>query len=260
MTAISTFVNPVFGQIRAVKSQDDKPLFVAGDVASALGYSKPRNAVSTHCKGALKQGIPTKGGLQEVTLIPESDVYRLIMRSKLPQAEAFQDWVTEEVLPSIRKSGGYMASNGSESPEEIMARAILLANETIQRNQQKLKEQEEQISKLAPKALFADAVTTSNDSILVGELARYLNQNGVDIGQNRLFEWLRQNGYLCVKGELYNQPTQRAMALGLFEVKKTSITKPDGTVLVSSTSKVTGKGQVYFLNKFLNQLNNYTYA
>ncbi|MFS0489948.1 phage antirepressor KilAC domain-containing protein [Leadbetterella byssophila] len=256
MTAIRTYANPIFGQIRAIKSSDEKPLFVAKDVATALGYSNTRKAISDHCKGGNEMLLPTPGGKQSTIVIPESDVYRLIMRSKLPQAEAFQDWVTEEVLPSIRKSGGYMVSNGNESPEEIMARALVLAQETLQRHQQRIIEQEEQISKLAPKALFADAVTTSNDSILVGELARYLNQNGVNIGQNRLFEWLRQNGYLCVKGELYNQPTQKAMAMGLFEVKKTSITKPDGTVLVSSTSKVTGKGQVYFLNKFLNQLNN----
>lgn len=255
MTAISTFANPAFGQIRAIKGGNNDPLFVAKDVASALGYSNTRKAISDHCKGGNETLLPTAGGNQSVRVIPEADVYRLIMRSKLPQAEAFQDWVTEEVLPSIRKSGGYMYTNGTESPDDLMARAILLANETIQRSQRRIQEQEQQIADLAPKALFADAVATSSDSILVAELARFMSQNGVDIGQNRLFDWMRKNGYLCSKGELYNQPTQKAMDLKLFEVKKTSITKPDGTVLVSATTKVTGKGSIYFLNKFLN-LNN----
>lgn len=256
MTAISTFANPAFGQIRAIKDDSGKPLFVAGDVASALGYSKPRNAVSTHCKGALKQGVPTKGGSQEVTLIPEADVYRLIMRSKLPQAEAFQDWVTEEVLPSIRKSGGYMYTNGTESPEDLMARAILLANETIQRSQRRIQEQEQQIADLAPKALFADAVATSSDSILIRELARIITQNGYKIGQDGLFEWLKENGYIIkAKGSDYNLPTLKSTKMGLMKTVAWAGISSSGEPIIRKTPRITGKGQQYFINKFLN-LNN----
>jgi len=173
------------------------------------------------------------------------------MRSDKPQAEPFQDWVCGEVLPSIRKHGGYITTQQNDTPEEIMARALIVAQETLKRKEQRLIEAESKIQQDAPKVLFADAVSTSQRSCLIAELAKILQQNGVNIGQNRLFSWMRDNGYLCQKGQYYNQPTQKSMELGLFEIKQTTITKPDGTVLVTTTTKVTGKGQIYFVNKFL---------
>lgn len=196
---------------------------------------------------------PTQSGVQPIKYGKESEVYRLTMKSKLPDAEKFQDWVCDEVLPSIRKHGGYIATQQDDTPEEIMARALLVAQETLKRKEQRLIEAEQKIQKDAPKVLFADAVSTSQRSCLIAELAKILQQNGVNIGQNRLFSWMRENGYLCQKGDYYNQPTQKAMKLGLFELKKTSITKPDGSVLVTTTTKVSGKGQIYFIEKFLSK-------
>lgn len=202
--------------------------------------------------------IDSLGREQEATFISEQNLYKVIMRSDKPQAEPFQDWVCGEVLPSIRKSGGYIATKEDDTPEMIMARAILVANETITRQKKQIEEakrqieqKDEKIAQDAPKVLFADAVSTSKRSCLVAELAKILQQNGVNIGQNRLFDWMRKNGYLCSKGQYYNQPTQRAQEMGLFELKKTTINKPDGSVLVSTTTVVTGRGQIYFLNKFI---------
>lgn len=179
-------------------------------------------------------------------------MYTVILRSDSPKAKPMQRWVTSEVLPSIRKHGGYLTP---EKVEEALLNPEILIQLATQLKEERTKriEAEAHSKALEPKALFADAVATSDRSILIAELAKILRQNGVEIGQNRLFEWLRHNGYLCSKGEYYNQPTQRAMDMGLFEIKKTSITKPDGSVLVTTTTKVTGKGQVYFVNKFLNR-------
>lgn len=179
------------------------------------------------------------------------------MKSKLPDAEKFQDWVCDEVLPSIRKHGAYMTQETLKkaltSPDFLIQLATNLKEEKQKRieAEQKAEIAEQKFQKDAPKVLFADAVSTSQRSCLVAELAKILQQNGVNIGQNRLFSWMRENGYLCQKGDYYNQPTQKAMKLGLFELKKTSITKPDGSVLVTTTTKVTGKGQIYFVDKFL---------
>ena len=191
------------------------------------------------------------GRAQQMNFVTEKNLYKVIMRSDKPQAEPFQDWVCGEVLPSIRKHGGYITTQQNDTPEEIMARALIVAQETLKRKEQRLIEAESKIQQDAPKVLFADAVSTSQRSCLIAELAKILQQNGVNIGQNRLFSWMRDNGYLCQKGQYYNQPTQKSMELGLFEIKQTTITKPDGTVLVTTTTKVTGKGQIYFVNKFL---------
>jgi len=165
--------------------------------------------------------------------------------------KSFRKWVTSEVLPSIRKHGAYMTNTTLEkaltSPDFLIQLATNLKEE-----QQKRIEAEQKIRSDAPKVLFADAVSTSRRSCLIAELAKILQQNGIKIGQNRLFEWLRKNGYLCQKGQYYNQPSQKSMELGLFEIKQTTINKPDGSVLVSTTTKVTGKGQIYFVDKFLN--------
>lgn len=244
MNELNIFENAEFGQVRTVVI-DRQPYFMASDVAKALGYAKPQNAVSTHCKASLIRGIPTNGGVQKAVFIPESDIYRLIFRSKLPSAERFEKWVVEEVLPSIRKSGGYIAGQDIMSDSELMAKALLVA-------QKQIEERNEQIEQMKPKAIFADAVSASEKSILVGELSKLIKQNGVDIGQNRLFKWMRDNGYLIRrKGTDYNMPTQYSMELGLFSIKETTITHSDGHISVSKTVKVTGKGQVYFINKFL---------
>lgn len=243
---IVSFDNPEFGQVRAVEV-DGKAMFCGKDVAKALGYAKTRNALDRHCKGAPFWGpLETAGGTQKMRFITEPDVYRLITHSNLPNAQRFESWVFEEVLPSIRRTGGYVAAKPDESPEEIMARAVLVAQETIER-------QKKQLDEMKPKAVFADAVATSKTSILIGDLAKILKQNGVEMGQRRLFEWMRQRGYLMkANGSSHNMPTQRSMERGWFEIKETSITHSDGHITVQRTPKVTGKGQQYFINLFLN--------
>lgn len=239
--------NPEFGVLRVIE-QDGEPWMVGKDVALALGYAKPRNAIAAHVDAEDKKDAPIQGylgGTQEMTIINESGLYSLVLSSKLPGAKRFRRWVTGEVLPSIRKDGGYIKTAPGMTDADIMAKAILLAQKTIEG-------QKAQIDEMTPKALFADAVSASSTSILVGDLAKLIRQNGMDIGQNRLFDWLRNNGYLIrAKGMSWNMPTQRSMDLGLFEVKETSITHSDGHISVNKTVKVTGKGQIYFVNKLV---------
>lgn len=176
--------------------------------------------------------------------VTEAGLYTLILRSRKPEAKAFKRWVTHEVLPAIRKDGGYMVARKDETPEETMARAVLIAQATIER-------QNKQIEEMRPKAVFADAVSVSKSTILVGDLAKILRQNGFEVGANRLFGILREQGYLCKqKGAMWNMPTQRSMELGLFVVKETTITHSDGHSSINKTPKVTGKGQIYFINRF----------
>lgn len=257
MNKIQIFQNEQFGKVRITMNENGEPLFCLADVAKALGYSNPAKAVIDHCKGVTVLETPTQSGIQPIKYGKESEVYRLTMKSKLPNAEKFQDWVCDEVLPSIRKHGAYMTQETLEkaltSPDFLIRLATNLKEEKQKRieAEQKAELAEQTIKSNAPKVLFADAVSTSQRSCLVAELAKILQQNGVNIGQNRLFTWMRENGYLCSKGQYYNQPTQKSMDLGLFELKQTTINKPDGSILVSTTTKVTGKGQVYFVNKFL---------
>lgn len=257
MNKIQIFQNEQFGKVRITMNENDEPLFCLADVAKALGYSNPAKAVIDHCKGVTVLETPTQSGIQPIKYGKESEVYRLTMKSKLPNAEKFQDWVCDEVLPSIRKHGAYMTQETLEkaltSPDFLIRLATNLKEEKQKRieAEQKAELAEQTIKSNAPKVLFADAVSTSQRSCLVAELAKILQQNGVNIGQNRLFTWMRENGYLCSKGQYYNQPTQKSMDLGLFELKQTTINKPDGSILVSTTTKVTGKGQVYFVNKLL---------
>lgn len=244
MNQIKIFKNPEFGKVRTVEI-DGKPYFCGSDIAEALGYAKPNNAVAMHCRATLKQGIPISGKIQEVNFIPEGDVYRLVVRSKLPSAEKFERWVFDEVLPSIRKSGGYIAGQEQMSDSELMAKALLVA-------QKQIEERNAQIERMRPKEIFADAVSASQTTILIGELAKLIRQNGVDIGQNRLFSWLRENGYLVKrKGTDYNQPTQKSANLGILTTKETIIAHSNGSTEIKKTVKVTGKGQQYFINKFL---------
>lgn len=248
MNEIKIFSNHEFGEIRTV-SIEGEPWLVGRDVAQALGYSNPRDAISKHVdmedKGVAKCDTP--GGTQDLTVINESGLYSLVLSSKLPGAKKFKRWVTSEVLPSIRKHGGYITGQEELSGEELMAKALLFA-------EAKIKEKDAQINEMKPKALFADAVAASGNSILIGELAKMLRQNGVDMGEKRLFAWLRDNGYLVKrKGTDYNMPTQKSMEMGLFQIKETVVNHASGYTSVNKTPKVTGKGQTYFVNKFLNK-------
>ena len=231
---------------------NDTPSFVGKDVADILGYSKPRNAIALHVDedDALKWGVMDElGRKQETTIINESGLYSLILSSRLPQAKEFKRWVTSEVLPTIRKNGMFATDELLDNPDFAIATLQRLKEE---REAKKLLEAKIEADR--PKVLFADAVSASKSSCLIGELAKILKQNGIDIGQNKLFQWLRSNGYLISRrGESWNQPTQKSMQLGLFELKKTNINHADGHTTVNTTTKVTGKGQQYFINKFLNQ-------
>ena len=238
-------------QIRALTIEGE-PYFVGKDVAEVLGYSNSRKAIADHVdsedKGVTK--CYTLGGTQQTTIINESGLYSLILASKLPTAKKFKRWVTSEVLPAIRKHGAYMTDQKAAA---IVTDKGSLAD-LLQQAAEQLKRKDIQIEQMKPKALFADAVSTSDTPILVGELAKILHQNGVSMGQNRMFRWLRDNGYLISrKGSDYNMPTQRAMELGLFKIKENAITHSDGHVTITKTPKVTGKGQQYFINKFLKE-------
>lgn len=248
MNDLKIFENKEFGEIRTVNI-DGEPWFVGKDVAAALGYNNPQKAIRDHVDDedvTVNKTFTVNGTM--ATLINESGLYSLVISSKLPNAKRFKRWVTSEVLPSIRKNGGYIAGQETMTDDELMARALQVA-------QNKIQERDKQIETMKPKAIFADAVAASHTSILVGELAKILKQNGVNIGQNRLYEWLRENGYL-IRGNKRtdrNAPTQRSMDMGLFEVKISTVVNSDGSVRETRTTKVTGKGQQYFINKFLTE-------
>lgn len=252
MNELQIFNNEEFGEIRTAEI-NGKPYFVASDVATALGYVNPRKAIIDHCKGVTKRDTPTSGGIQELSYINEGDVYRLIIRSKLPAAEKFESWVMEEVLPSIRKNGGYIAGQENLSDDELLAKALMVAQNKIAERNRIIAEKQEHIEKMRPKEIFADAVSSSHTSILIGDLAKLICQNGYQIGQKRLFEWMRNNGYLVKFGASKNMPMQRYIEQGLFEVKESNVQNPDGSVRITRTTKVTGKGQVYFVNKFIGE-------
>lgn len=236
---------------------DGEPYFVGKDVAEVLGYRNTRDALKKHVDNEDKKSEIVNSsqlsqnatGYQNIDLITESGVYSLIFGSKLPTAKKFKHWVTSEVLPAIREHGAYMTD---EKAFDVVNNKAGLAD-LLQQAADQLKQKDIQIAEMKPKALFADSVATSNSTILVGELAKILRGNGIEIGQNRLFDWLRKNGYLISKkGSSYNLPTQKSMNLGLFKIKETTINHSNGSVSISKTAKVTGKGQQYFINKFLN--------
>lgn len=261
MSNIQIFQNPDFGTVRTLE-EAGAVLFCASDVAKALGYVRPQDAVAKHCPHSAKRRVGVQTGIKtdgtpamqtiEMSFIPESDLYRLVFSSKLPTAEKFTDWVTAEVLPTIRKHGAYMTP-------EILQAAILNPDTMIQLCQELKAEQDksralsEENARLVPKGLFADAVSVSDHCILVGELAKLLKQNGVDTGQNRLYEQLRADGFLVKdrKRSDFNMPTQKAMELGLFKVRESTRVHSDGHTSIDRTPKVTGKGQVYLINYYL---------
>lgn len=249
--SIQVFESADFGRIRAV-SENGEPWFVAKDVCDVLGLDHTAlRKLDADEKG--RDSIPTLGGTQQMTMVSEPGFYRLVMKSRKPEAKAFQRWVTHEVLPAIRRDGGYMAAKPDETPEEIMARALRIADETMRRQKERIESLSSANAEMRPKALFADAVAASESTCLVGELAKMLRQNGVEIGQNRLFDWLRERGYLGKGGSNRNVPTQASMDMGLFRIKETAVTHSDGRVTINRTPKVTGKGQVYFVQKFLGE-------
>lgn len=243
MNEIQTFTSDEFGTIRTTVDESGEPWFVASDVCASLDLANVTNAVKRLDADELTL-ISIKG--RDVNAVNEPGLYSLVLGSKKPEAKAFKRWVTHEVLPSIRKQGGYMAVREDETPDQVMARALFIAKDALERKDKELAE-------LRPKALFADAVGSSDGTCLVGEFAKMLRQNGVHIGQNRLFDWLRDNGYLGKTGGNRNVPTQRAMELGLFRIKETTVVHSDGHVTLNRTPKLTGKGQTYFLEKFLSE-------
>lgn len=262
MNDIQIFSNPQFGQIRTLTDTANDPLFCASDVCKVLGYTNPRKAVADHVDApdvtkrdmGVVTGKKADGSdavqLVSLTFVNESGLYALIFGSKLESAKAFKRWVTSEVLPAIRRTGGYLAANADDTPEMIMARAVIVARATIENQSRQIAEQSAKIEADAPKVLFADAVVGSKSTCLIGELAKIISQNGYAIGQNRLFKWLRDNGYLGKHGECYNIPNQRYIEMGLFELKK-NVHSENGVMKTTMTPKVTGKGQQYFINKFL---------
>ena len=242
--SIQVFQSDQFGQVRAVRSESGEPWFVAKDVCDALGIRTDTvRAIldADEVRETNPNSIGVAGGRKPL-VVSEAGLYSLILRSRKPEAHVFKRWVTHEVLPALRRDGGYMVAR-DETPEQTMARAVLLAQQTIDR-------QKSRIAELEPKALFADAVAASDGTCLVGELAKMMRQNGVDVGQNRLFAMLREDGYLGNVGQNRNVPTQRAMDLGLFRIKETAVTHSDGHVTINRTPKVTGKGQVYFAKRY----------
>lgn len=213
-----------------------------------MGYADPNKALAMHVDDEDKLNDKTASSLGQRGgwLINESGLYSLVLSSKLPSAKRFKRWVTSEVLPALRRQGGYMLANANETPEQIMARALKIADEALKRKDALIEE-------MKPKAMFADAVGASDNTCLVGELAKMLRQNGVDIGANRLFKRLRNEGFLGKYGSNYNVPTQRSMELGLFRIKESTIQHPDGHITLQRTPKCTGKGQCYFMKRYASQ-------
>ena len=254
MNDIQVFNNPEFGEIRTVEINNE-PWFVGKDVAVILGYSNPQKAIRDHVDEddrTVNDSFTVNG--TAISLINESGLYSLVLSSKLPTAKKFKRWVTSEVLPSIRKHGAYMTPETLEKMVMSPDFGIRLLTE-LKAEQDKRKALEATVEEQKPHVLFSNAVAASKTTILIGALAKLLKQNGIDIGQNRLFEWLRQNGFLIKHGDNRNMPTQRAMEMGLFEVKESCHFNPSGYNVVTKTPVVTGKGQCYFINRFLGKQN-----
>lgn len=257
MNELKIFQNSQFGTIRTL-SINNEPWFVGKDVVVVLGFTDLTHAVLDHVDIEDRVNSKTQGcfdpefGQRGTWLINESGLYSLILSSKLPKAKEFKRWVTSEVLPSIRKHGAYMT-------DEVLERTItdpdfMIKLLTKMKEEKKAREiAEQQVKELTPKGIFADAVNSSETSILVGELAKLLKQNGVNMGRNRLFDWMKNNGYLIKSGSERNMPTQKSMELKLLEIKERNIANPDGSIKIVKTPKVTGKGQIYFINKLLSK-------
>lgn len=252
MNELQIFNNEEFGEIRTV-TINNEPWFVASDIAKALGYrmaSDMTRRIDDEDKGYAK--MSTHGGEQEMSIINESGLYAGVFCSSLESAKRFKHWVTSEVLPSIRKNGGYIAGQENLSDEELLSKALMVAQKKIEEKNQLIAMQDSRIQEMRPKEIFADAVSASRTSILIGDLAKLICQNGYQIGQKRLFQWLRDNGYLIKrKGSDWNMPTQKSIEMGLFEIKESTHVDGNGCNITTRTPKATGKAQIYFVNKFL---------
>lgn len=257
MQELQIFKNSEFGEVRT-KVLNNEPYFMLSDVCRVLEIKNSRDSKNRlNEKGVATTDILTNGGIQKADFINESNLYKLVFQSRKPQAEKFSDWVTSEVLPSIRKHGAYMSSEVIEKtlsdPDYLIRLATNLKEEKAKRALA-----EAQIERDKPKVLFADTVSSSNKSCLVGELAKLISQEAIrrgeinkKIGQNNLFAWMRSSGYLCKSGERKNQPLQQYVEQGLFELKKGTYVDGNGVNVLTTTTKVTGKGIIYFINKFL---------
>lgn len=242
--------------LRTLTDESGEPWFVAKDVCDILGMSNPSMAIAALDKDEVSQVEPKNylgsenRSNQAINIVSEPGLYRLVMRSRKPEAKEFQRWVTHEVLPQIRRTGGYIPTTDADDDMTILAKAVMIGQRTMEEQKRRIQAQQTRIVELEPKARFADAVAASDGTCLVGELAKMLRQNGMDIGQNRLFRLLQADGYLGKSGSNRNVPTQRAMDLGLFRIKETTVTHADGHTTVSRTPKVTGKGQRYFIDRY----------
>lgn len=268
LNELQIFKSEEFGEIRTT-TINDEPWFVGKDVCEAFGdtnYRRSLSGIDEEEKGVSQ--IDTPGGKQNMIIINESGLYSLLFQMQPQKAKGvsqnehaieerinrlkrFKYWVTHEVLPSIRKHGGYISGQETMSDDELLAKALMVAQSKIAERDKIIAQKQERINQMRPKEVFADAVSTSKQSILIGDLAKLICQNGYQIGQKRLFQWMRENGYLMTQGSSYNRPKQRYVEQGLFEIKESTINNPDGSVRITITPKVTGKGQVYFVNKFL---------
>ena len=252
MNELQIFNNDEFGEIRTV-SIGNEPWFVASDICKALDLRNPTMAMERlddDEKSKLNLGLP--GGA--TNCVNEYGLYSLVLASRKKEAKDFKRWITHEVLPSIRKNGGYIEGQETLSDEELLSKALMVAQRKIEEKNQLIAMQDSRIQEMRPKEIFADAVSASHTSILIGDLAKLICQNGYQIGQKRLFEWMRDNGYLMKNGSSRNLPTQRFIEQGIFEIKESNVQNPDGSVRTTRTTKVTGKGQVYFVNKFLQSI------
>ena len=234
--------------LRTLTDEAGEPWFVAKDVCDILEISNPSDALKRLDDDERSRFNLGRQG--ETNIVNEAGLYVLVLGSRKPEAHEFKRWVTHEVLPQIRKTGGYIPTTDADDDMTILAKAVMIGQRTMEAQKRKIAEQQTRIDELQPKARFADAVAASEGTCRVGELAKMLRQNGMDIGQNRLFRLLQADGYLGKSGSNRNVPTQRAMDLGLFRIKETTVTHADGHTTVSRTPKVTGKGQRYFIDRY----------
>lgn len=247
---LQIFTNSEFGSVRTL-IRNNEPFFVASDICKSLSIGNSSDALSRlddDEKGVAS--IDTPGGEQVMAIVSESGLYSLVLGSRKPEAKSFKRWITHEVIPSIRKHGAYMTPDTIDNIINNPDFGIKLLN-ALKEEREKTRLLSAKIEADKPKTIFADAVSTSHTSILIGDLAKLIRQNGYEIGQNRLFDWMRLNGYLIKNGSSRNMPTQRYVEQGLFEIKESTVQNPDGSVRITKTPKVTGKGQVYFVNLFI---------
>ena len=248
MNELQIFNSSEFGQIRTV-TKDNEPWFVATDICKALDIKNVTQAIQRLDND--ERSMFNIGRQGDTNCVNEYGLYNLVLASRKQGAKEFKRWITHEVIPSIRKSGGYIAGQETMSDSELMAKALLVAQKQIEQRNAIIEQQKAKIEADKPKTIFADAVSASKTSILIGDLAKLICQNGYKIGQKRLFEWLRENGYLIKSGSSKNMPMQRYVEQGLFEIKESNVQNPDGSVRITKTTKITGRGQIYFVNKFI---------